>query len=265
MRLLLKLTSDNSKQVSINSNYALSSAIYKLLKFSSPEFATFLHETGYFANEKVYKLFTFAINYESTELHNGCLNLKSPKAFLNISSPIVDGFVKNFVIGTFNLQRIEIYSEYIQTKFRIDQAEFIPAPNFYDLMHFKLASPIVLSTNRMNGTAKEKYYFRYDDDINELNRVFEKNLVNKYEAVHNKPYQGSGITLEWDNDYIQQAIKKKKRLSKKVSILKEVNNPLDIIGIFCPFTLKGDVELMKIGYECGFGENNSMGFGMVVA
>jgi CRISPR-associated endoribonuclease Cas6 len=29
-----------------------------------------------------------------------------------------------------------------------------------------------------------------------------------------------------------------------------------------PFTLKGDTELMKIGYEAGYGEKNSMGFGM---
>ncbi|KAF0151018.1 MAG: putative RAMP superfamily DNA repair protein [Ignavibacteria bacterium] len=264
MRLLLKLISDNSKQVSINSNYALSSAIYKLLKFGSPEFSTFLHETGYLANDKVYKLFTFAINYESTELYNGCLTLKSPKAFLNISSPMIDDFIKNIVIGTFTQQKIEIYSEYIQTKFRIDQAELIPAPTFYESMCFKLASPIVLSTYRMGRLVKEKYYFRYDDDINEINRVFEKNLINKYEAVYNKSYQGKGITLEWNNDYVQHAIQKKKRLSKKVSIMKEINNPIDIIGIFCPFALKGDIELMKIGYECGFGENNSMGFGMVM-
>jgi len=31
----------------------------------------------------------------------------------------------------------------------------------------------------------------------------------------------------------------------------------------CPFVVKGNKELIKFGYECGFGELNSAGFGMV--
>jgi CRISPR-associated endoribonuclease Cas6 len=31
----------------------------------------------------------------------------------------------------------------------------------------------------------------------------------------------------------------------------------------CPFTVEGSPELMRIGYECGFGDGNSKGFGMV--
>jgi CRISPR-associated endoribonuclease Cas6 len=30
-----------------------------------------------------------------------------------------------------------------------------------------------------------------------------------------------------------------------------------------PFTITADPQLIQLGYECGFGENNSAGFGMV--
>jgi CRISPR-associated endoribonuclease Cas6 len=264
VRLLLKLSAENCNQVSINNNYALSSAIYKILQLGSEEFAAYLHETGYRSKDRTYKLFTFSINFESTELSYKLLTLKSPRAFLNISSPLIDDFIKNFVIGTFTQQRLEIYSEFILTKFRIDQAEIVTPPNFKESMYFKMASPLVLSTPTMTGDKKSRYFFRYDDDINEIRRIFKQNLINKYEAIHSKDYVGDGISLEWDADYIQQAKIKNRRLSKKVSILKDINDPIDIIGIYCPFRVTGDPELIKIGYECGFGEKNSMGFGMVI-
>lgn len=39
-------------------------------------------------------------------------------------------------------------------------------------------------------------------------------------------------------------------------------SPIDVIGLQAPFTITGDQRLIKLGYECGFGEKNSMGFGM---
>jgi CRISPR-associated endoribonuclease Cas6 len=83
--------------------------------------------------------------------------------------------------------------------------------------------------------------------------------------VRNKKYNGKGVQLKWDDDYAIKAFKQGKRLSKKVTINKDINNSVDIIGIFCPYTVEGDVELIELGYECGFGEKNSMGFGMVKA
>ena len=31
----------------------------------------------------------------------------------------------------------------------------------------------------------------------------------------------------------------------------------------CPFQAEGSVELIKLGYQTGFGDKNSFGFGMV--
>jgi len=264
LRLLLKLrATKDSKLVSLNSNYALSSSIYKLLKFGSPEFSEFLHEIGYKSNDKTYKLFSFTIKYKATELSNNALKLNSPFAYLYITTTLVDDFIKNFLIGTFNQQSIEIYSNYIKTKFLIEQIEIIPPPQFKESMYFQMISPMVLSTYLPDKPTA--YYLRYDDDIKIINRLFNHNLMNKYEAVRNKKYNGKGVQLKWDDDYAIKAFKQGKRLSKKVTINKDINNAVDIIGIFCPYTVEGDVELIELGYECGFGEKNSMGFGMVKA
>lgn len=38
-----------------------------------------------------------------------------------------------------------------------------------------------------------------------------------------------------------------------------------IKAILAPFTARGPVELLRVGYEAGFGEKGSMGFAMVTA
>jgi CRISPR-associated endoribonuclease Cas6 len=45
--------------------------------------------------------------------------------------------------------------------------------------------------------------------------------------------------------------------------MKNHEHPIEIIANEIPFTLSGNSELIKVGYECGFGEKNSTGFGMV--
>jgi CRISPR-associated endoribonuclease Cas6 len=57
-------------------------------------------------------------------------------------------------------------------------------------------------------------------------------------------------------------MQKHRRVTKKITINENGRFPIDVIGIQAPFTIEGDPELIKVGYECGFGEKNSMGFGM---
>ncbi|MEJ5350991.1 MAG: CRISPR-associated endoribonuclease Cas6 [Melioribacteraceae bacterium] len=262
MRIKLKLYSVHSARVAINYNYSLSSAIYKLLRFGSPEFSAFLHHKGFIIKNKSYKLFTFSLQFDNAVLDGNSFILKSPIAYLYVTSPLVDEFIKSFVIGTFENQAIEIMAENIFTRFNIRQAEILPEPEFNEEMKFKMMTSTVLSTMKIVNGKLSPYYYRYNDDLNEINRVLMQNLINKYSIIYNKEYSGKGIKLTWDENYINHALKNKKRLSKKVSILKDINKPIEIVGIYCPFNISGDKELIKVGYECGFGEKNSMGFGM---
>ena len=263
MRLKIKLKCSSTFHLPINYNHALSAAIYKLLRFGSKEFAEFLHNIGYKNAGKTYKLFSFALRFDKFKIQNQTIHLIAPTASLIITSPLVEEFMQNFVSGTFQEQHIEIYGSNTRTIFSIEQIESLPAPGFYDKMKFRMLSPLILSTKQQYKGKLKQYYFRYYDPIDEINRVLNINLLSKYEIIKNKKYTGAGVEIKWDEKYIQRMNAKKKRLTKKVTVRKGELINIDIIGNQLPFEIEGDTELIKVGYQCGFGEKNSLGFGLV--
>ncbi|GAB4294471.1 MAG: CRISPR-associated endoribonuclease Cas6 [Ignavibacteriaceae bacterium] len=256
MRLKLSLKADTGSLISFNYQYQLSSAIYNLLRFGSEEFSEFLHDRGYLLNGKSYKLFTFALRFEKYTTLQNALRLDDSKAYLIISSPLIDDFIKNFVIGTFEKQTINLNELNFPISFRINFAEIIPEPVMKDEMSFKLLSPLVISTIRQFEGKTSQYYLR-PENISDIDRILTKNLHNKFKTLYNRDIK-SNVQLYWDEEYLD----KNKRITKKITINQHGKNPVDIIGMQAPFTLKGHPELIKVGYECGFGEKNSMGFGM---
>ena len=81
MRLKINLQANNSAFLTSAYQYPLSAAIYKLLKFGSPEFSAFLHSKGYRLEGKTYKLFTFALRFKRINFVN-----KSPVPLIHILS-----------------------------------------------------------------------------------------------------------------------------------------------------------------------------------
>lgn len=265
MRLKLTLQCVSKPAViPINYNYQFSAAIYLLLKFGSPEFSKFLHENGYNIDNKNFKLFTFAVKLRKYEILNntrfeGChFSLLSPFVELYISSPMVDSFIKNFVIGTFEKQKVHIVHKQYVSKFSINQVELIPDPEFTNEMHFRLLNPIVLSTMVLRNGRLTPYYLRIDDEGIEEN--LKANLIRKYKLVHNKDIVVDDFCFEFDKEYFQ---KRNGIVSKLITIAEGTKNESKIKGILCDFKIKTNPELIKIGYECGFGGKNSMGFGFV--
>lgn len=256
VRLKIKLYAKDNRIIPYNYQYQFSSALYLLLKFGSKEFSDFLHNQGYKLNGKPYKLFSFAVQFEQFTSQKDCIKLLSPYLYLYVSSPIVDEFIKNFVIGTFERTFFYFSSGGNEIKFLINNMELLPQPEFEAESKFKLLSPLVLSTLREHNGKLSTYYLR-PEDKDEINRILTNNLSNKYELVNNKKLDGK-VELEWDENYL----KKHQRITKKITINEHGKNPIDVVGLIAPFKLKGDKELIKIGYECGFGEKNSMGFGM---
>lgn len=257
MRLKLTLKADEGNLISFNYHYHLSAAVYNLLHFGSAEFAKFLHNIGFNLNGKTYKLFTFALRFEKYTNLKNAIRLDTPEAYLYITSPRVDDFIKNFVIGTFEKQTIDLSELNFPIKFRIRFVETLPDPQFSAEMNFSMMTPMVLSTRREHNGNINQYFLRAEDML-EINRVLTQNLQNKFQATGNTKKADGNVELIWDKDYIQ----KTKRITKKITINQHGKYPIDVIGIQAPFKLKGNPELIKIGYECGFGEKNSMGFGM---
>ena len=100
------------------------------------------------------------------------------------------------------------------------------------------------------------YLFPGDNGYEEL---LNQNLMHKYETLFGKPYQGETLKfyfLETKGKTVKQFTVFKKGLDGSV-------HPIHIKGTLQPFTVTGPKELIKIGLECGFGQNNSKGCGYV--
>jgi CRISPR-associated endoribonuclease Cas6 len=119
-------------------------------------------------------------------------------------------------------------------------------------MVFKALSPICVSKPvDNNGKLRAKYLMPGDEDF-ELR--FINNLFSRYKALNS-----NGIS---DSDEIAVNIKGKAK-SRLIKIKADTPAQTKVRGSLFNFTCKAPPELLRLGYEAGFGEKNSLGFGCV--
>jgi len=227
--------------------YAVASLIYATLGSASTEFAAKLHDTGYQADGRSFKLFTFSrIRTLDARVVNDTLLLESPEIELQISSPVAE-FIKHLVSGLSKHETFRIATG----SFRIAHAELVLAPGFKDRMAFRALSPL---TETIRAGEQHPSFLTLADNWSE---VMQRNLLRKYEVLHGRQPDDTRFTFSWDNNYIAGA----ERRGKRLSVLRDIRGT-KIRGWLAPFTVAGSRELIELGYEAGFGARNSMGFGM---
>lgn len=251
--------------VPINYNYPLASAIYKLLAQASPEYAAWLHEKGYRSPaDRTLKLFTFSrLNIPQAILQGITIRAGDARPWLlHISSPMDEEFVQNFVLGLFQQQTLEIGGPSAVGRFLIEQIEALALPEFTENMRGKALSPIVVSTMREHHGKLRPYYYRADDT--ELGEAVRRNLLQKYETIHGQAPADDRLVFSIDHGYLSRKGGPEK-VSKLMTIKEGQPEETQIRGFMSPFTLMGNPELMRVAWECGIGDHNSMGCGMVEA
>lgn len=262
MRLKLELKPD-SLLLPVNYNNYFSKAIYKLLKFDTHEFSSFLSKIGFTLEGRLFKFYNFALRFSYSRIDNGIIYLNSEDVKLYISFPLIDDFFCECTSQNIGTQKIEFLSNNQKYSLLISNVNCLPDPSFQKTNRFTLLSPIVLSTN--NKQFKQiyyPYYFRFNDNMKDINRAFNENLRMKYKQLHEMEFEGRDLLFEWDHEYIENRLSSNRYITKKIRIEKENKQPFHVIANFIPFIVTGDSILIKTGYECGFGQMNSMGFGM---
>ncbi|MEJ5229526.1 MAG: CRISPR-associated endoribonuclease Cas6 [Pseudothermotoga sp.] len=229
--------------IPINYQYQLCSFVYKRLLHIDRDFESFLHEKGY----KGFKLFTFSqLFFDKAAARFGSLLIWPARGRWYISSVSQD-FIMNFFSSLIEIPQIEIEGVF----FPIEEVILLEEQNFEECAEFFMLSPLVVSVPiDRNGKIYHKYLFPGDEQFEE---TLSKNLVKKYEAFYGEKLS-STISIEPDWEYI----KKREKITKLVDI-----HGIKVKGSVFPFKAKGDSKLLKMGYEAGFGERNSLGFGMV--
>ncbi len=276
MRLHVTLELNREVAIPMNYQYALAGAIYRFLESSDADYAHFLHEEGYAPDERGtpntergasippsavrvprsprrrFKLFTFSFLYPAHSRVESAPRPQDARLWLElgrvhwwISSP-VEAFLVNFASGLLASHTLQIGAQHLP----IAGVETLPAPEFHETMRFKCLSPIIVAVH--DPQRRTPRYLRPDDP--EFSECVRQNLLHKYAALYGGHPADDRLTLEFDADYLARHRGTKTVLYK---------DDIQLVGAFCPFVLTGSTELMRVGYECGFGEKNSNGLGMV--
>ncbi|MDR2624594.1 MAG: CRISPR-associated endoribonuclease Cas6 [Methanobrevibacter sp.] len=239
MRLKIHLKRNGELFVPFNYNYIISSIIYN--KLSDLKLATKLHSS------KTFKFFTFSqINIPRRKiLKNGIIS-KDGSINFQISSPN-DHLIKSLVEGHLN----DLAVSFKGKRLFVEKIELLKDPEFKSSMTFKTISPIITRTKKeIYGELKTRELTPADQQFYEN---LEKNLVRKYNQFYDEEKEVNDIKIGSEMKFV-----KRKRIAIEKDKVKTYHR-----AFMMDINLEGDLNLIKFGYNCGIGEKNSLGFGMI--
>jgi len=261
VRLRLLLEAHQPERVPLNHQDLLRGVVYRLLGESDADYARFLHDDGYVATgapeaaNRRYKLFTFSTlqvprGRRRIDAGRGDLCIAPGPLTWWIGSP-VEAFLRNEVTGLLTAAgEIRVG----RATFAIAGIEAVPAPRFADNdpAEFTCLTPIVAA---VPDPARPTPRYLRPSEGPAFSEAVRQNLIRKYRALHGAPPADDRLELRFDPAYLARD---SHGGTKKITI-----RETDVIGAFAPFTLAGSAELMTAAWECGLGEKNSTGFGMI--
>lgn len=236
----------------INYQYELSAWIYKILNRGNSTFSEWLHSNGYTTEEnKVFKLFCFSnLRIDRFKIEGDRLEVLSDSVALEISFLPVEA-IDPFVKGLFMAQDFLLGDKVSSMHFRVTAVQRLDDPPLTETMRFKALSPIFMDL-RVEGRKHPLYLSPKDEGYAEL---FFKNLNDKYKAFNKSRFgfDTSGCTLKVLDKPKRKAIKIKANNSEQTTL----------VAYLYTFEVTAPIELLRMGYYCGFGSANSQGFGAV--
>lgn len=249
-KLTLQIKSvDGKKEIPINYQYPLQSAIYDILSKSDVEFTTHLHDYGYQYNGgKIHKLFAFsnlivprpgiALDKERERLI-----IKPDTVYLYISfQPEKD--TQHFIQGIFAQQSFRIYDRLSELEFIIREVQVMQPLEYSREDVFNTLSPVCVSLRNDKGHMD---YIRPDHPLYETGIL--TGLLSRYRTIMGKEYEGE--------TYCHLKV-----LSEPKSALINIKG-IGVRGFRYKFQIEVPEPLMQICWESGLGEKGSMGFGMI--
>ena len=237
MRLKITLASGKTEhKIPYNYNYQLSSLIYR--KIADLNLATELHISSDF------KFFTFSQIYVPHRITTkSCIISRDGKMEFYISSPneyLIKSMMKN-------------YLEDPQVIFRgdnllVEQIKLIERPKFKKIMDMKTMSPVMARIKR-----NDKIWDLSPGDL-QFYTALQRNLLHKYTSFYGD-YKG--------DEFVQIVLDMGSIKRKRIAITKQGEETYNR-AYQMRFMIEADPRLLEFMYDCGLGERNSMGFGMVM-
>lgn len=248
-QLTLHLSNKHFRILPLNYQYELSSFIYKTIAKGSKEYADWLHENGFQLGDKQFRMFTFSnfkISKKKVDLQKETIEIESNTITLELTF-LPERSTEEFIKGVFLDRKFSIGNRDTIAEFEVKSIELLPQPNFSQPLMGRMESPLCIT--KILPDRKTKYLMPNDPEVAEL---LKNNLLRKYEAFYGKPFDAD-LFFVWE---AKEPIK-----SKLIKIKPNTPQQTKVRGAICSFTLFTNPELLKIAYNAGLGEKNSMGFG----
>ena len=245
--------------IPISYQYEISSWIYHTLREGNQKYAKWLHEQGYKSGNRYFKNFTFSgLNITKFKVIRDRLQIQSDQIELIISFAI-NPALENFIEGLFQEQCISLGDKLSKVNLRVSFIETLSEPVFKKSMTFRTISPICVS--HYTGSKYPIYLNPNNDHYQEL---LIKNLLAKYNSIRLAMEKDSIVQSIAPVELSFNVVNSKERVKSKLIKIK-ANTPQEskVRGFHFTFTISAPVFLLKIGYQAGFGEKNSLGFGCV--
>ncbi|MBP1912236.1 CRISPR-associated endoribonuclease Cas6 [Thermococcus stetteri] len=237
VRFLIRLHPENEPfRIPFNHQHYLQGLIYRRIQRVNPELSLRLHRP------KVPKLFTFSLfmteKKKLAEDRGGLLGYNSGFFYFSTAVPEI---AEAFIGGLLQKPEITLWGE----KFHAEEIKALAEPEKLSGKKFVTLSPIAVTTKRTQFGKPRSYDLSPGEP--EFYELILENLREKYILIYgSKPPE---------NFEMKVLNSKPKRFEVKPGIFQ--------IAWHLVFRAYGDEGLLRAGYLAGFGEKNSIGFGMV--
>lgn len=248
-------------------HHQLQAFIYEMVHVVNPRLATAVHDEGWPEtldplSSKRFKLFVFSIPEapRGFEFRGDEKVFDSGTVFWQISSPNTE-FITSLIAGLAMKPDIRIG----RTQFIVEDVQIVPLPEFDEEMRFIALSPLVASRPERSLEGKSSKVYLRDEASFAL--AIADNLRKKYQAWRGVAVGDESIEFAFDRDYLERAGGfDSRKVTRTIYFVKRNadggEERIGIRGIQAPFWVRGSRALIELGWETGFGEANSQGFGM---
>jgi CRISPR-associated endoribonuclease Cas6 len=212
-------------------------------------YARFIHRQGYRppGNEgRRFKMFVYSrLEQEGKRVVGSRQILNNRPVYWQIASPL-DDFIPRLIYGLSVQGGIAVRADGCEAFIALAGVRFVEPPAWTDRLRCRTISPIFVSLKEAG--AKYKHHLRAYDERFGLRII--ANLYEKYYALTGNEADESSVDFCFEQEPRSQLVQ---------------FDGTDHKCYLGRFVVRGDPELIRLGWECGFGEGNSKGFGMAEA
>jgi CRISPR-associated endoribonuclease Cas6 len=233
-------------------NHPFASLIYNLIGAADFDAAAFLHDEGVHAipeDRKRFKPFVFSrLQQVGKRVRDGRQWLADGPVEWQVGSPI-DELTLMIMAGLSANPVVFIGDRQGGAHLEVEMVRIISPPQFISPMRFKTLSPIFAAVTETSGDgAPTKHHLRPEDP--RFAECVANNLREKFLALTGEDAGADDLSLRFVG------------IPKSQLVQYAGTNHKCCEGVI---EVAGSARLTSLGWECGFGEANSKGFGMVWA